>query len=407
MMNPERRDTGPLLEEILSERILVLDGAMGSMIYAHEPTEADYRGARFARHPFDLKNCTEVLALTQPRMIEDIHRTYLEAGADIVETDSFNSSRLSMAEFGLEDHVFELNRAAAVIARRAADAMTRRTPRKPRFVAGSIGPTKKQLSMGVHVEDPARRDVTFDQMVANYAEQVRTLIAGGVDILLPETSFDTLVMKACLFAIDQVFEETGARVPVMISGTIFDTGRTLSAQTVEAFYNSISHFEALSVGLNCAIGVDLMRGPLESLAQVARTRVSCYPNAGMPDGFGGFLGDRDHTATTLGDVRPRRLAQPRRRLLRDDPRLDRGDRSRRRGRRAAQGPRGPVVLVLQRHRAPGHPPRVQLHHDQRADQHHRLEAVRPADQGGQLRGGAQRRAPAGRGGRQHHRRQHG
>ncbi|MBV8233437.1 MAG: homocysteine S-methyltransferase family protein, partial [Planctomycetaceae bacterium] len=300
-MNPEPRGTGSLLEEILSERIMVLDGAMGSMIYAHEPTEADYRGARFASHPFDLKNCTEVLVLTQPRMIGDIHRTYLEAGADIVETDSFNSNRLSMAEFGLEDHVFELNRAAAEIARRAADAMTRHTPRKPRFVAGSIGPTKKQLSMGVHVEDPARRDVTFDQMVANYAEQVRALIAGGVDILLPETSFDTLVMKACLFAIDQVCEETGARLPVMISGTIFDTGRTLSAQTVEAFYHSISHVDALSVGLNCAIGVDLMRGPLESLAQIARTRVSCYPNAGMPDGFGGFLGDRDHTATTLGE----------------------------------------------------------------------------------------------------------
>ena len=300
-MNPEHHDTRRLLEEILSERIMVLDGAMGSMIYAHEPTEGDYRGARFARHHLDLKNCTEVLVLTQPEMIGDIHRAYLEAGADIIETDSFNSNRLSMAEFGLEEHVFELNRTAAAIARRAADAMTRRTPERPRFVAGSIGPTKKQLSMGVHVEDPARRDVTFDQMVANYAEQVRALIAGGVDILLPETSFDTLVMKACLFAIDLVFEENGIRLPVMISGTIFDTGRTLSAQTVEAFYYSISHFNALSVGLNCAIGVDLMRGPLENLAQIARTRISCYPNAGMPDGFGGFLGDQDHTAATLGE----------------------------------------------------------------------------------------------------------
>ncbi len=396
-----------MLEEILSERIMVLDGAMGSMIYAHEPTEADYRGARFASHPFDLKNCTEVLVLTRPRMIEDIHRTYLEAGADIVETDSFSSNRLSMAEFGLEDHVFELNRAAAEIARRAADAMTRRTPRKRRFVAGSIGPTKKQLSMSVHVEDAARRDVTFDQMVANYAEQVRALIAGGVDILLPETSFDTLVMKACLFAIDQVFEEAGARLPVMISGTIFDTGRTLSAQTVEAFYNSISHFDALSVGLNCAIGVDLMRGPLESLAQVARTRVSCYPNAGMPDGFGGFLGDRDHTATTLGEfarngwlnivggccgTTPDWIAAIARAVEGVAPR------------RVPGGPSyscfsGTEPLVIR--------PESNFSHDRRADQHHRLEAVRPADQGGQLRGGARRRARAGRGGRQHHRRQHG
>jgi 5-methyltetrahydrofolate--homocysteine methyltransferase len=179
--------------------------------------------------------------------------------------------------------------------------MTRRTPGKPRFVAGSIGPTKKQLSMGIHVEDPGRRDATFDQMVANYTEQIRALVDGGVDILLPETSFDTLVLKACLFAIDQFFEETGVRLPVMISGTIFDSGRTLSAQPVEAFYYSVSHFDALSVGLNCAVGVDLMRGPIESLAQIARTRISCYPNAGMPDGFGGFYGDRDRTAAALGE----------------------------------------------------------------------------------------------------------
>src|SRR3954454_23799010 len=200
--------TRALLEEILSERIMILDGAMGSMIYAHQPTEEDYCGARFAKHPFPLKNCTEVLVLTQPRMIEDIHRAYLEAGADIVETDSFNSNALSLAEFGLEEHVFELNRTAAALARRAADATTKRTPEKPRFVAGSIGPTKKQLSMGIHVDDPGRRDVTFDEMVDQYKAQVKALVEGGVDLLLPETSFDTLVMKACLFAIDSYFEET-------------------------------------------------------------------------------------------------------------------------------------------------------------------------------------------------------
>ena len=301
MANPATRTTESPFDDILSRRIMVLDGAMGSLIFARQPTEEDYRGARFARHSHDLKNCTEILVLTQPSMIEGFHTAYLEAGADIIETDSFNSNALSLAEFGLEEHVFELNRTAAEIARRAADAMTRRTPDRPRFVAGSIGPTKKSLSMGVNVEDPGHRDVTFDEMVANYSEQIRGLVAGGVDLLLPETSFDTLVLKACLFSIDKFFEETGTRLPVMISGTIFENGRTLSAQSVEAFYYSISHFDAMSVGLNCALGVDQMRGPLESLAGVARTRVSCYPNAGMPDGFGGFQGDLDHTAASLGE----------------------------------------------------------------------------------------------------------
>ena len=301
MAKPATSTTESLFDDILSRRIMVLDGAMGSLIFARQPTEEDYRGARFARHSHDLKNCTEILVLTQPSMIEGFHTAYLEAGADIIETDSFNSNALSLAEFGLEEHVFELNRTAAEIARRAADAMTRRTPDRPRFVAGSIGPTKKSLSMGVNVEDPGHRDVTFDEMVANYSEQIRGLVAGGVDLLLPETSFDTLVLKACLFSIDKFFEETGTRLPVMISGTIFENGRTLSAQSVEAFYYSISHFDAMSVGLNCALGVDQMRGPLESLAAVARTRVSCYPNAGMPDGFGGFQGDMNHTAASLGE----------------------------------------------------------------------------------------------------------
>ena len=295
--NPKRDE----IEEILRERILVLDGAMGSMIYAHEPTEADYRGARFANHGHLLKNCTEVLVFSQPKMIEDIHRAYLEAGADIVETDSFNSNVLSMSEFGLEEAVYELNVRAAEIARRAADEFTRKDPGKPRFVAGSIGPTKKQLSMGIHVDDPGRRDVTFDEMVENYLEQIRGLVDGGVDILLPETSFDTLVLKSCLFAIDTYFERTGRRLPVMISGTIFENGRTLSAQPVESFYHSVAHFDALSVGLNCALGVDQMRPAIEALSGTARKLVSCYPNAGLPDGFGGFLGDREYTADTLGE----------------------------------------------------------------------------------------------------------
>ncbi len=300
MLKTIQATTREVLEEILAERIMILDGSMGALIYALEPSDEQYRGDRFADHPFQLKNCTEILVLTQPEMIEDIHRAYLEAGADIIETDTFNANRLSLEEFGLEDHVRELNFAAVEIARRAADDYTLRTPDKPRFVAGSIGPTKKQLSMGIG-DDASLRDVTYDQMVANYKEQIAALVEAGVDILLPETAFDTLVMKACLFALEDYFEETGNRLPVMISGTIFENGATLSAQEVEAFYLSVSHFDALSVGLNCAVGVDRMRPELEKLSRLCRTRVSCYPNAGTPDGFGGFLGDIDHTIKSLGE----------------------------------------------------------------------------------------------------------
>jgi 5-methyltetrahydrofolate--homocysteine methyltransferase len=289
------------LEEILDHRILVLDGAMGSMIYAKEPKEEDYRGARFKNHPKLLKNCTEIMVLTQPKLIEEIHRAYLEAGADILETDTFNANVISLAEFDLVEHVEELNRAAVEIARRAADDYTRRNPDRPRFVAGSIGPTNQTLSLGVDENDPALRKITFDEMVSAYYQQVKILIESGVDLLLPETSFDTLVMKACLFAIEKYFRDTGNRVPVIISGTIFENGRTLSAQPPEAFYISVSHFDALAVGLNCAVGVDQMRPAVEALHGLSKTRISCYPNAGLPDGFGGFKGDRDYTAACIGE----------------------------------------------------------------------------------------------------------
>jgi 5-methyltetrahydrofolate--homocysteine methyltransferase len=289
------------LEDILSRRIMILDGSMGALIYTYQLSEEDVRGTRFANHNLGIKNCTEALVLTQPKIIEEIHRSYLEAGADIIETDTFNGTGVSLEEFGLQEYVFELNKTAAELARHVADEFTRKNPDKPRFVAGSIGPTKKQLSMGIHVDDPGRRDTTFDEMVESYLEQIRALAAGGVDILLSETSFDTLVMKACLFATDRFFDETGTRLPVMISGTIFDNGRTLSAQPIEAFYYSVSHFDALSVGLNCAVGVDLMRDSIESLSAICRSHISVYPNAGMPDGFGGFLGDKNHTAAVLGE----------------------------------------------------------------------------------------------------------
>ncbi len=301
MLMPTHVGTAGMLEELLARRVLVLDGAMGTMVQSYRLSEADFRGTRFRHHPKDVQGCCDLLVLTRPALVEEIHRRYLEAGADIVETDTFTATRFGLAEYGLEPYVFEINKAAAEAARRAVEAYARRDPDRPRFVAGSIGPTNKTLSMGVHVEDPGRRDVTFDQMEAAYSEQVRGLLAGGVDLLLAETSFDTLVMKACLAAIDRIFEETGERVPVMVSGTVFENGRTLSGQPAEAFYISVSHFDALSVGLNCSVGADQMRGPIEALAGVCRTRVSCHPNAGLPDGFGGFYGDKDHTAEVLGE----------------------------------------------------------------------------------------------------------
>ncbi len=300
-MSRPRANTRETLEELLSQRILLLDGAMGTMIHAHQPTEEDYRGSRFRNHSKLLKNCTEVMTLTQPKLIEEIHQAYLEAGADIISTCSFNSQAISMADFDLVEQVPELNRAAATLARRAVDAMNRRTPDKPRFVAGSIGPTNRTLNISPDVNDPGFRAVTFDEMVAAYTEQVDGLVQGGVDILLAETSFDTLNMKACLFAIDQYFEKRGVRLPVMVSVTIFDGGRTLTAQTVEAFWISVQHFDMLSVGINCALGVNQMRPYVENLSEVSDRFISCYPNAGLPDGFGGFHDNLELTAQTLGE----------------------------------------------------------------------------------------------------------
>ncbi len=300
MANRSRTSTRELLDDLLARRILLLDGSMGALIYSRDPREEDYRGRRFRDHPVSLKNCTEAMVLSQPQLVEEIHRAYLEAGADVIETCTFNGNRLSLEEFALHEHVFELNQTAAEIARRAADDFNRRDPDRPRFVAGSIGPTKKQLSLGIG-SDPSRRDVTFDQMVENYYEEVHALIAGGVDLLAAETAFDTLVFKACLFAIERYFEEHNVRLPVIVSGTIFPDGRTLSAQTPEAFYVSVEHFDALTVGLNCAVGVDQIRSGIEAISGMSRKPVHCYPNAGLPDGMGGFKGDRDHTAKALGE----------------------------------------------------------------------------------------------------------
>jgi 5-methyltetrahydrofolate--homocysteine methyltransferase len=309
MPNAAMTDTRARLEAILAQRIMILDGAMGTMIHAHKPTEEDYRGDRFRNHTRPLKNCTEIMVLSQPKIIEDIHRAYLEAGSDIIETDSFNSNLISMAEYDLVEHVHELNVAAARIARRAADEMTARTPDQPRFVAGSLGPTNRMLNNPSDPNNPdtSYRNVTFDQLVEAYTAQIHGLVCGGVDLLLAETAFDTLNLKACLFAIDQYFEGHGVRLPVMVSTTIFDGGVTLTAQKLEAFWASVSHFDMLSVGINCALGADQMRPYVENLAEIAPVFMSCYPNAGLPNALGEFddspgsLGSPDHMAQVARD----------------------------------------------------------------------------------------------------------
>ncbi len=277
------------LRELFAKRIAVLDGAMGSMIQTYKLEEADYRGARFASYPHDLKGNNDLLCLTRPAVVEEIHAAYFAAGADIVETNTFNSTTISQADYHLESIVTELNTAAVACARRAARAAEAATPGRRCFVAGAVGPLNRTLSMSPDVNRPDFRAVTWDQVVTAYVEQIRALAAAGVDALLIETIFDTLNAKAALFASEIVFEETGTRLPVMISVTITDaSGRTLSGQTTEAFYNSIRHARPFSVGINCALGGRAMRPYIEELARIAECHVTCYPNAGLPNAFGGY-----------------------------------------------------------------------------------------------------------------------
>ncbi|MCH2213024.1 MAG: methionine synthase [Fuerstiella sp.] len=293
-------NTRPDICELLDQRILVIDGSMGALIMSQEPDEAFYRGERFRNHHIDVRNATDLLVLTQPQRITEIHQEYLDVGADIIETDTFNANVISLEEFELSHLTREINRVGAELARSVADRTTAANPGKPRYVAGSIGPTKVQLSM--NADEPGTRPFTFDRMVDSYAEQIRGLMEGGVDLLLPETSFDTLNLKACLFAISGVFEELGREVPVMISGTVFAGGVTLLGQTVEAFYTSIEHFPSLSVGLNCALGPKEIKPYLETLSGMATRYVTCYPNAGMPDGMGGFDSNPAEVASMMHSV---------------------------------------------------------------------------------------------------------
>ena len=277
-------DRAAQLLELLRKRIVILDGAMGTMIQGYGLAEADYRGSRFAGHPSDLKGNNDLLVLTQPQVIREIHERYLAAGADVIETNTFNSTSIAQADYRLEPVVRELNLEAARIARAAADACTAKDPARPRFVAGALGPTNRTASISPDVNDPGFRNVSFDQLKAAYADAVRGLMEGGVDILLLETIFDTLNAKAALFAIEEVFDQKSSRLPVMISGTITDaSGRTLSGQTPEAFWNSVRHARPLAVGLNCALGAKLMRPYIEEISAIADVYVSAYPNAGLPN----------------------------------------------------------------------------------------------------------------------------
>lgn len=277
------------LRSILEKRIVLLDGAMGTTIQTHNLDESEYRGERFADHPHALKGNNDVLSLTQPAIVESVHTAYLEAGADLIETNTFNATRISQADYGLESSASEINRAAARIARKAADRFMAETPDRPRYVVGALGPTNKTASLSPDVNNPGYRAVDFDSLAADYAEQATALIEGGVDLLMVETIFDTLNAKAALFSLEDAFAKAGRSVPVMISVTITDaSGRTLSGQTIEAFWNSIAHTAPFSVGINCALGAKQMRPYVEELSSLAGCLTSCHPNAGLPNAFGEY-----------------------------------------------------------------------------------------------------------------------
>jgi 5-methyltetrahydrofolate--homocysteine methyltransferase len=296
-------------DEILAERIMVLDGAMGTMIQKHNLTEEDFRGEQFKAYKGDLKGNNDLLSLTKPDIISSIHTEYLEAGADIIETNSFNSNLFSQADYGLEDFVYELNFESAKLARNAVDNFVALNPGNPKFVAGSLGPTGKTCTMSPDVTNPGYRDVTFDQLVETYQVAVNGLLDGGADILLIETVFDTLNCKAAIFAIDSICEAREISVPIMISGTISDaSGRTLSGQTVEAFLISVMHSpNLLSIGLNCALGAKDMRPHLEEMSIKSPLFISAHPNAGLPNEFGAYDQTPEQMAELIADFAKNRI----------------------------------------------------------------------------------------------------
>jgi 5-methyltetrahydrofolate--homocysteine methyltransferase len=295
-------ESDALLRELFTRRIALLDGAMGTMIQRHPLTEEDFRGERFKNHGHDLKGNNDILSITRPDVIKGIHRGYFDAGSDIVETNTFSTTTVSQADYGLEDAVREINLAGAKVAREAADEFMAANPGRRVFVAGAVGPTNRTASMSPDVNNPGYRAVNFDGLVISYAEQVEALLDGGVDLLLLETVFDTLNLKAAIFACEEVFEKRGMRWPIILSVTITDaSGRTLSGQTVEAFWNSVRHSKPLAVGINCALGAAEMRPYIEELSNIADCYISCYPNAGLPNAFGGYDQTAAEMAALVGD----------------------------------------------------------------------------------------------------------
>ena len=296
------------LYKALGERILILDGAMGTMIQRYNFTEEDYRGERFKDWESPLKGNNDLLSLTQPEAIEEIHRKYLLAGADIIETNTFSGTTIAMADYQMEDLVYELNYESAKIAKKVCDEFTAQNPNKPRFVAGSIGPTNRTASLSPDVNDPGYRAITFDELRIAYKQQAEALLDGGSDILLVETIFDTLNAKAALFAIDEIREERNITIPIMVSGTITDaSGRTLSGQTAEAFLISVSHLNLLSVGFNCALGAKQLTPYLETLSHNSDFYISAYPNAGFPNAFGKYDESPEFMAEQIREYAEKRL----------------------------------------------------------------------------------------------------
>lgn len=295
------KDPTQMLTEAAKQRILILDGAMGTMIQQHKFSEEDYRGERFADWKSDLKGNNDLLVITQPEAIYEIHKAYFEAGADIVCTNTFNGTSISMADYDMQELAYEINFEAAKLARKAADDVNAQTPDKPRFVAGAIGPTNRTASISPDVNNPGFRNVSFDELVASYSEQVRGLVNGGVDAILIETVFDTLNAKAAGFAVEQVFEELGEKRPILISGTITDlSGRNLSGQTPEAFWYSMRHLKPFAVGLNCSFGAEQLRPAVAEVANAADCFVLSYPNAGLPNEMGEYDESPEDMAGKLG-----------------------------------------------------------------------------------------------------------
>ncbi len=288
-----------LLQQILIQKIMIMDGAMGTMIQQQNLAESAFRSRRFTDHPSDLKGNNDVLSLTQPSIIRQIHTAYLEAGADIIETNTFNANRISQDDYHLSSLAYELNLESAKVAKEAIEDFSQRYPQEQKFVAGTLGPTNRTASMSPDVNNPGYRAITFSQLVETYSEQIRGLLDGGVDLLLVETIFDTLNAKAALYAIESNFDQRNQRVPVMVSVTITDaSGRTLSGQTIAAFWNSIAHAKPISVGINCALGGRQMRPYIEELSSIASCYISCHPNAGLPNAFGEY----DETPEEMAEI---------------------------------------------------------------------------------------------------------